>query len=176
MPNYFSYFPKIYYDAVGAGNYKQVTHLLSRVQIKQGLKETGAFFDEYIVQAGETPEILAEKFYGSINYYWVILIFNNIKDRYYDWPLSQYDLEQYISDKYTNPNGVHHYEKVQDSGPQSSIDNSHIIEVSSDVAGATPVTNYEYEQREQLKKSRIRMLRPEFIDAFIEEFKGLLAV
>jgi len=175
MPNYFSYFPQIYYDAIGQGNYKKVTHLLKRVQIKKDLLETGTFFDEYIVPAGESPEIVSEKFYGVADYYWVILLLNGVKDRYYDWPLSQSDFEQYVTDKYTNINAVHHYEKVQDSGAQTSYDDSHLIQVPSTTAGAIAVTNYEYEQKEQLKKSRIRMLKPELINTFVEEFKTLLA-
>ena len=45
MPSYFNQFPKIYYDAVGDGNYKLVTNLLRRVQIKEGLRESAALFD-----------------------------------------------------------------------------------------------------------------------------------
>ena len=47
MPSYFENFPKIYYDAVGKGDYKLVTNLLRRVQIKEGLRETAALFDLY---------------------------------------------------------------------------------------------------------------------------------
>ena len=42
MPSYFNKFPKIYYDAAGHGNYKLVTNLLRRVQIKEGLKTQNA--------------------------------------------------------------------------------------------------------------------------------------
>ena len=52
---YFNKFPKIYYDAAGH-NYKLVTNLLRRVQIKSGLKESGALFDMYDVGGEETPE------------------------------------------------------------------------------------------------------------------------
>ena len=89
MATYFSSFPKIYYDAAGNGNYKLVTNLLRRVQIKEGLKESAALFDLYDITGEETPESVAEQFYGNQKYYWVILLFNNIKDRFYDWPLSQ---------------------------------------------------------------------------------------
>ena len=50
MPSYFTAFPKIFYDAAGHGNYKLVTNLLRRVQIKEGLKESAALFDLYDVQ------------------------------------------------------------------------------------------------------------------------------
>ena len=173
MPSYFSYFPQIYYDAVCDGNFKIVTNILRRVKVKQGLKEVGAFFDEYDVDSEMTPEIVSEQVYGNQKYYWIILLFNEVKDRYYDWPLTASQFETYVNDKYDDINGIHHYEITQESGPTTSIDDSHKIQVNSTVSGATAVTNYEYEERLQNKKRRIRLLKPEFLELFVEEFKTL---
>ena len=174
MPSYFNQFPKIYYDAVGDGNYKLVTNLLRRVQIKEGLRESAALFDLYNITGEETPESVAEQYYGDQKYYWIILLFNNIKDRFYDWPLSQEQFETYVNDKYTNINGVHHYEVTQDSGSTTSFDNSHKIQVKSTVAGATAVTNYDYELRLQQDKGRIKLIKSEFLDLIMEEFRTLI--
>ena len=174
MATYFENFPKIYYDAVGKGDYKLVTNLLRRVQIKEGLKETAALFDLYDIQGEDTPESVSEQFYGDQRYYWIILLFNNVKDRFYDWPLSQDQFEKYVNDKYSNINGIHHYEVAQESGPTTSFDHSHKIQVNSTVSGATSVTNYEYELRKQLAKGRIKLLRSEFLDLITEEFSTLI--
>tara|TARA_B100001559_G_scaffold292902_1_gene273582 strand:+ start:687 stop:1217 length:531 start_codon:yes stop_codon:yes gene_type:complete len=174
MPVYFSKFPKIYYDAAGEGNPKLVTNLLRRVQIKEGLTKSGALFDLYDITGEETPESVAEQHYGDQKYYWVILLFNNIKDRFYDWPLMQNQFEKYVNDKYSDINGIHHYEVAQESGPTSSFDHSHKIQVNSTVSGATSVTNYEYELRKQLAKGRIKLLRAEFLDLITEEFSVLI--
>lgn len=175
MPKYFSYYPKILYDVEGNGNPKVITNLLRRVKIKNGLKESASLFDEVEVQNGETPEILADNFYGDQKYYWIILLFNNIKDRFYDWPLDNVQFESYVNDKYTNPNAVHHYEITQESGSTSSSDDSHKIQVNSTTPGATAVTNYEYEERLQLKKRLIRVLRPQFLSLFMVEFTSLIS-
>lgn len=175
MPKYFSYYPKILYDVEGNGNPKVITNLLRRVKIKNGLKESASLFDNVEVQNGETPEILADNFYGDQKYYWIILLFNNIKDRFYDWPLDNVQFESYVNDKYTNPNAVHHYEITQESGPTSSSDDSHKIQVNSTTPGATAVTNYEYEERLQLKKRLIRVLRPQFLSLFMIEFTSLIS-
>ena len=176
MPQYFNKYPKIYYDATGHGNYKLVTNLLRRVQIKEVLKESGALFDIYDVGGEETPESVSEQFYGDQKYYWIILLFNNVKDRFYDWPLTSEQFETYINDKYADINAIHHYEVTQDSGAQSSYDNSHTIQVNSTTAGATSVTNYEYELREQQKKGLIRLIRLEFLDLITDEFTTLIGV
>ena len=170
MPSYFSYFPQIYYDAVGDGNFKIVTNILRRVKVKQGLKEVGAFFDEYDVDSEMTPEIVSEQVYGNQKYYWIILLFNEIKDRYYDWPLTASQFETYVNDKYDDINGIHHYEYAQQSG-----DTKFLIELPNDSAttlpaGAVAVTNYEYEDRLQEKKRRIRLIKPEYIPELKKEF------
>ena len=174
MPKYFSYYPKILYDVEGNGNPKVITNLLRRVKIKNGLKESASLFDEVEVQNGETPEILADNFYGDQKYYWIILLFNNIKDRFYDWPLAQVQFETYINDKYSNLNGIHHYEVTQESGSTTSFDNSHRIQVNSTTPGATAVTNYDYELRLQQEKGRIKLIKSEFLDLITEEFRTLI--
>ena len=174
MATYFENFPKIYYDAVGKGNYKLVTNLLRRVQIKEGLKETAALFDLYDIQGEDTPESVSEQFYGDQRYYWIILLFNNVKDRFYDWPMTSVQFEAYINEKYSDVNGIHHYEVAQSSGATSSFDDSHKIQVNSTVSGATSVTHYDYESRLQAKKSRIKLIRPEFLGLITEEFRTLI--
>ena len=76
--------------------------------------------------------------------------------------------------KYTNPQAVRHYEIAQSSGPTSSLDNSHLIEVNSDTTGATAVSNYEYERRRQDNLSLIKVLKPNFLSPFVEEFAKLM--
>ena len=174
MPSYFTAFPKIFYDAAGHGNYKLVTNLLRRVQIKEGLKESAALFDLYDIQGEDTPESVSEQYYGDQKYYWIILLFNNVKDRFYDWPMTSVQFEAYINEKYSDVNGIHHYEVAQSSGATSSFDDSHKIQVNSTVSGATSVTNYDYEQRLQDKKSRIKLIRPEFLELITEEFRTLI--
>jgi hypothetical protein len=100
-----------------------------------------------------------------------------MSDSYYDWPLSEQAFEEYITNKYTNPDAVHHYEITQSSGPQTGSgpnDYLHKIEVNSTVTGAEAVTNREYEQRLQDKKRSIKLLDPAYLTAFVEEFDALV--
>jgi len=174
MAQYFTYFPKMYYDAVGNGNPKLVTNILKRVKVRDGIKNDVSLFDKYQVKFGESPEIVSYRLYDTVDYYWTILLMNNIRDRFYEWPLSEQQFEEYVNAKYTNPLAVHHYEVTQSSGPTTSLDNSHLIEVDSDTVGATTVSNYEYERRRQDNLSLIKVVRPDFISAFVEEFAKLV--
>jgi hypothetical protein len=102
---------------------------------------------------------------------------NDITDRYYDWPLSLSAFEEYVKDKYANPQGIHHYEKTQSSGATSGngpADYDHMIEVNSDDADGQSVSNYEYEQRLQDKKRQIKLLDRAYLNVFVEEFERLV--
>src|SRR6056300_1834987 len=173
---YFSKFEKGYYDIKGDGNQKLVTDIMTRVKVREKILDEAMLYDTYDVPSGEKPEDTAFKHFGSSQYHWVILLTNNITDRYYGWPLSEQDFEAYVVDKYDNPGAVHHYEITQSSGTQTSngpFDYSHKIEVNSTEVGAEAVSNYEYERRLQDEKRNIKLLDPNYLPLFLDEFEKL---
>ena len=171
---YFSNFPLIIYDSVGNGNFKIVTNLMKRVAMRTKVRTNTLFFDTYDVKEGETPEILADKLYGDSTLHWIILYVNNITDRYHQWPMSSGQFNDFIADKYSNIDAVHHYEVSQTSG-----DTSIKIDIGTDTTGyseadLTTVTNREFEEERQDTIRQIRLLDPSFVPQFIEEFETLI--
>jgi hypothetical protein len=163
---YFENFPVITYKK------KDVTNLLRRVAIRSKVKTNTLFFDTYDVKEGETPEIIADKLYGDSQLHWIIMLVNNIVDRYHEWPMSGNQFLDYVNEKYSNPSAIHHYEIEQSSGDTSvKID---IGADNTDYPTATAITNYEYEVNEQDEKRKIRLLDPRFTDDFVTEFKELM--
>tara|TARA_Y100000310_G_scaffold143193_1_gene142602 strand:+ start:181 stop:708 length:528 start_codon:yes stop_codon:yes gene_type:complete len=171
---YFKEFPKIIYDITGRGDFKLITDLLRRVKVRDGIKSNISLFDKYDVKDGESPEIVSERFYGTQDFWWVVLLMNNIKDRYYDWPLSVVQFQNYMTSKYDNADAIRHYEIVQTSGPDHIQDNSHLIEVNSTQPGATSVSYREYEDRLQDKKRQIKILDKQYLNGFVDEFLELI--
>ena len=173
---YFKNFPKIEYSSTGkVADEKVVTHLLKRVAIKTGLKDELLMLDDYSIRAGDTPEIIAGKHFGSPTYHWVILLTNQITDRYFDWPMTEPQFESFLKDKYDSQvDSAHHYEIQQTSGPTTSTDDSHLIIVNSTTVGALIITNREYEVREQDKKRKIKLLGTQYLNEFVEEFKRIM--
>ena len=171
---YFDRFPKGSYILPGTKTFKLVSDLFRRVKIRDKIKNDASIYTEYFVSSGERPEHIAQKHFGNPELHWVVLITNNIADALYDWPMSFSAFEEYIADKYDNAEAIHHYEKVQSSGPQTSIDYSHLIECNSTDPGAQAVSNREYEQRIQDNKSRIKLLEPAYLPVLIEEFERLM--
>jgi hypothetical protein len=158
-------------------NYKLLPDILRRVKQRSAIKSGQFIFDTYDVVDGEKPEDVAYKWFGDAQLHWVILMTNNVLDRYYDWPMNQVQFQEFLEDKYSNPDGIHHYELTQDSGrttSQGPSDYSHKVEVTSDTVNASSISNREYEEREQDKKRSIRLLNQKFLPAFIEEFDNLI--
>ncbi len=170
---YFDNFPTIPYDSELTGEFKDVKNLLRRVGIRAKVKANTLLFDTYDVRNGETPESLAFKLYGDAELHWVIMYINDITDRYHDWPMTEAQFLQFIKDKYSNVDGVHHYEISQTSGNTAvKID---IGTDNTNYSDATLITNYEYEQEQQDAKRKIRLLDPSYIGDFVEEFKSLIS-
>jgi hypothetical protein len=174
---YFNLMPKIYYDSAGIGQPKIVTNLMRRVGLRAKVKTNTMLFDTYKVKEGETPEIIAHKMYGDSELHWIVMLVNNIVDRYHDWPMSTNQFNSYLNQKYVdadgNPDmsGVHHYEIDQTSG-----DTKVTIEVTdlTTYPSASTVTNYEYEQRRQDRIREIRLLDPRYKDVFVDEYENLM--
>ena len=153
---YFKEFPTIPYDSEGNGKFKDVKNLLRRVGIKNG----------------ESPESIAHKLYGDSELHWVILLLNDITDRFHGWPLTEAQFLQFINDKYDNVDAIHHYEIPQSSGNTKKKIN--IGTSNSDYPTATAITNYEHEQEQQDNKRKIRLLDPSYVPSFVAEFKSLM--
>jgi len=169
---YFQNFPTIPYDSVGDGELKGVTNLLRRVGIRAKVKANTMLYDTYDVRNGETPESIAFKLYDDAELHWVILLVNDITDRFHDWPLTEAQFLQFIKDKYINVDAIHHYEISQESGDTSIKIN--IGTSNTDYPSATAITNYEHEQEVQDAKRKIRLLDPSYISDFVEEFKSII--
>ena len=174
--SYFSQFPLMAYDMAGNQQYKLLPNILKRVKLRSNLRAGSFLFDNYDVKDGERPEDVAYKWFGDAKYHWIILMTNNITDRYYQWPLTQPQFQEHLEDKYglANIDAVHHYEKTQDSGPTSSRDNSHLVECNSDDGDPAIISNRQYEQRKQDEYRQIRLLDKRYLGAFVEEFETLI--
>jgi len=115
---YFEKFPLTGYDLVSENqsNIRIVTDIFLRARMLQSIQDQTLVYYEYDIVDGDTPEILASKYYDNPNRHWIILFINNIVDPVYDWPLKYENFVSYIEDKYgsisTSKTTIHHYEKV----------------------------------------------------------------
>ena len=102
MAKYFNYFPKTFYSSNNASTgLDSVTNIIARFGFEQSLKNNSSAFYKYQIQESDTPEIIAYKYYGSAEKHWIVLLFNDIIDPQFDWPLKYDVLIDFVDAKYT---------------------------------------------------------------------------
>lgn len=117
LSSYFNNFPRRMYSFdTQQIDPKQVINIFQKSVILKELLENTSVFYEYSVQDGDTPESIADKLYKDPFRAWIVLLFNQINNPYYEFPLDNLSLDKYIANKYNQTVGqsrssIHHYEK-----------------------------------------------------------------
>ena len=160
---YFNEFPNIYYSFKinGKDKFVLIKDITQNVRIRKEILANITLYDEYDIRDGKTPEIIAEKIYGSPLYHWVVMLCNERYDYINDFPLPTYELEQHVIQKYGagNEYKVHHY-----------IDSNGNI-VDSTNPQATSVSNYQFEDNENEKNRRIKLISRDLLNIILRNFK-----
>ena len=169
----------------------EVKNLFKRAKLRTDVDQSVTSFDYYLVQDNERPDIIAQKVYDNADLDWVILVTNNITNIRDQWPLSNNDLYNYCLEKYgsdTNIMATHHFEtkEIKDRFGRLILKKELIVDENFEftyakddystvtVKPAQSVSNYSYEQRLNEDKRKIRVLKIEFLSAFISDFRNLM--
>ena len=162
-----------------SGNFIRIKNIFSRIKIVDDVLPQTTLLEDIFVQNGERPDSIAKEYYDDPGLDWVIMMINNINNLYADWPMEGFVLENYINSKYSNILGVHHYETNEQMYENEIILKSGLIVdenfqfITPDNItlslnqSRTPITNADYERRENDKKKEILILKPEFIQEFV---------
>lgn len=167
MPNFYSKFPKIDYKFPDG-----TTHQLTDINIKYTLsnlvKTRLDSFYPFAYRDQDRPDILADKYYDSDNYYWLVLMSNDIFDINHDFAIPSNIFNEYLYKKYEDSaiatgltgnfdnvigycfDTIHHYEDKD--GYHIDFDTFHSI------GNTTSVSIYEYEFKLNEEKRAIRFL------------------
>ena len=96
---YFNSFPKIITTDYN-NNGIVLTNIIKRVNIIPSLLNNPLLNYSYDLQEGDTPDIVANKYYGDSYRYWLTLFSNNIINPQWQWPMSSSVFDNYIQNKY----------------------------------------------------------------------------
>ena len=189
---YFRELPNLEYqsflsDSISSKSYLTVKNLFRRNKLRDDLSGVFTLFNKYEIPEGSRPELVAEEFYGDAELDWVVLMTAGIINVRDEWPLSNYHLYKYADEKHgTALNDVHHYEtkEVKDSSgrlilPKEKVVDSDFTIPNPDDYTATlnpvrGVSNWEYEVRENDKKSSIYLLRREYLQQFLNDMRQIM--
>ena len=193
-PKYFFDFPNIRYavsaNSAGIPNYINIKDFFHLLKPRDDIFREDTIYQEYIVKNGERPDQIARDFYDDEQYYWIILQINEITDYYNQWPLSQYELDEFITRKYqtdAKAGEAHHYEtpEVIDINQNVLLRAGHSVpkdfqfkyrpdpnETFISTAFPIEVSNRTYEYRLNDQKSVIQVLQPKYVFDYAREVQN----
>lgn len=183
MPTFFRQFPKIDYTFADGTN-QTLNDLTVKFVMSDIVRMESNVFYPFGWRDHDRPDTIAEKYYASSDYYWLVLMSNNIFDVFHDLPIKLESFDEYIRVKYKEDamsNGyseslndvvaycastVHHYEDVDGYyiDHQTHIDNPNTKSVS--------IYDYEFNLNEQ--KRPINLLEASRKNAIMYELENKL--
>lgn len=140
--------------------YIDVTDISTNIRIQQDFVKSVSTYNYKTLKNGQTPEVVAYEQYGNVKYHYLVMLANEMYDWRECYPLTEMELDSYVSEKYTDPNGVHHYENVL--GVHTD---------KPDGAFTIPVTNYDYEYELNEAKRLIKVIKTEYSNTVVEMLK-----
>ena len=200
MSQYFRKLPNLNYPSLlktreSNTDFVQTKNLFRRVKVREDLFANFMQFDKYEIIGDERPDNVAEKVYGNNNLDWVILMSNNIIDINNEWPLSQFQLNEFLSEKYSPQElvSIHHYEtlELRDNKNQLILPAGLVVDEdfnleyfsggqvksTNSLINGRPVkavTFYDYENSQNDKKRNINILKQDFLGIFLKDFERIM--
>jgi len=96
---YFEKFPIIEYEG------RRVRDISRRSNFVRAVSNNPYLYYPYTVSEGERAEDIANFYYGSVDYVWLVYMANNIIDPYHEWPMDPQTFNDYLVEKYTEQSG-----------------------------------------------------------------------
>jgi hypothetical protein len=198
MSSYFQRIPDFNYVSrlpdSKIGDYVRVKNLFKKGKLREDIFQNLAFFEKYKIVGDDRPDNVAFEVYDDSSLDWVILLSNNILNIQSEWPLPQTDFDRFVLDKYgdynTLYNGIHHYETIEIKNTQGvtivpaglQVDSSYSVsyyDFFTDLQVttgnlATPITNYEYEEKIDNDKRNIFILKPRYLNIVFDDMEEIM--
>ena len=194
---YFQELPNILYPSLLPSRNKVesrviIKNLFKRSKLRTDLDQAITAFNYYNIKDGMRPDMVAQELYDNPELDWVVLTSSNITNIRNEWPLNHNDLQEYMLEKYgseANIAKVHHHEtrEIRDEYDRVVIPAGLQVDegftfkyknFSNSIVTVNPVsaiTNYQYEVRLNDEKRRIRVLKSEYLSAFISEHREIMS-
>lgn len=178
-------------DVESNDQYIRVKNIFRRNKLREDFHNIFTLFDKYQIVEGARPDTVAEELYGSAELDWVVLLTAGITNVRNEWPLSNRDLYNFVSIKYgqTNVNEIHHYEtkEIKDSTGRLIMSAGKVVDADFSLSYYDPllsnyvtksgndlvdgITNYIYEVKLNDEKSSIYLLKPGYIQEFLNNMR-----
>lgn len=178
-PEFFAKVPNVNYDLYGNKKSKTVKNLFRRNVVTDRFKNDPSSHYEYTIEEGQTPQIISELYYDSPDYYWVILMMNDIINVNDEWPLTTAQFDLLIEKRYgsvSNAENIARYWVHKVYGTQISTETYDRMVERQDPERERYIKFSAYdEETEKNEKNRvIRLLRKSVLENFVDEFVSVI--
>jgi len=194
MANYFKNIPNLDYpsllnDRQGSSDTVRVKNLFRRAVVRDDYFTKFVNFTKYKIVGDDRPDITSEDVYGTPDLDWLIMTANNIIDIKNDWPMTEFDLNLYLNEKYTPQQlvEIHHYETIEfrDFDNQLiiqgglSVDENFTVQYlrGGQIRRVSPIKSvsyFEYELNRNDEKRNINIISKEFVPIVIKDFENIM--
>ena len=201
---YFSLIPDIEYDnkpisyPFSESDFVTTKNFFRRYKISDDIFGYATYYKKYSIQDDLNIETLANDYYGSPYYDWVIVLTNNYINPQFAFPVNPETIRKIAEEKYGESeaySGIHHYETIEKKSGQT-VDGLDVIALKGgltvdkkfydsqftyfngtqavSVNGNTvskSITNFEHEVNENEKRREVYILRKSYLRRFVDDFK-----
>ena len=180
-------YPSFLQEKGSSFDYVEAKNLFRRTKLRDDLQNNFTLFDKYEIVEGMRPDNVAQELYESDQFDWVVLLVAGITNVRNEWPLSNRDLYYYAFDKYgdsLNSNMFFETTEVKDTSGRLILPKGKVVDQNFTIpkpgapnATINPVvgiSNFEYETRINDEKRNIFVLRLEYLQEFVNDFRELM--
>ena len=191
---YFDLFPNVElpsYSEKRSSSYDTiiVKNLFKRGKIREDFFQNVTAFNKFMVEGDDRPDNVAYQLYEDEQLDWVVLLSNNIINVRDEWPMSQYDFQRYIDNKYdpVQLGQIHHYETKEIRLPNGVLALQAGLEVDANftfsysyestdynINDVISISNLEYEIKKNDDKRSIYVIRPEYVNIIISDMREIM--
>ena len=196
--SYFRELPNIKYPSFlseknSSLEYLEVKNFFRRVKLREDLQNILTVFNKYEIPMGLRPDNVAEELYGSASLDWVVITCAGIVNIRDEWPLNPDEIYNFSFNKYGDDlNEVRFYEtkEIRDNQghlvlPKGKRVNSNFtVKYYDDNLGTyvtksgtdvrTGISNYVHETRINDNKRFIFVLKNEYLQQFLNDFRDIM--
>ena len=195
---YFRELPNIKYpsflnDKNSSLDFLEVKNFFRRVQLREDLQNSFTVFNKYEIPMGSRPDNVAEELYGSAELDWVVITCAGIVNIRDEWPLDSSEIYNYSANKYGEKlDNVRYYEtkEIRDSNSHlilpagKRVNSNFTVKYYDNMLGTyvtksgtdvrSGISNYVHETRLNDNKRFIFVLKEEYLQQFLNDFRDIM--
>ena len=195
---YFRELPNIKYpsflnDKNSSLDFLEVKNFFRRVQLREDLQNSFTVFNKYEIPMGSRPDNVAEELYGSAELDWVVITCAGIVNIRDEWPLDSAEIYNYSANKYGEKlDEVRYYEtkEIRDSNSHlvlpagKRVNSNFTVKYYDNMLGTyvtksgtdvrSGISNYVHETRLNDNKRFIFVLKEEYLQQFLNDFRDIM--